>query len=193
MASFEEMKETLKRASAILREADIPFALGGGFACWARGGAESEHDLDLVMKPEDAERALRLLAEAGMRPEIPPEGWLYKAWDGDVMVDLIFALRGRIVTDDLLERADELEVNAVPMRVMTLEDVLVTKLLSLGEHELDYESVLEIGRTLREQIDWGAIFERTRQSPYALAYFTLVEELGIAPRRVFARDTPQGA
>ena len=64
--------------------------LGGGVAVWARGGPETEHDLDLFLKPEDAERALEALAAVACAPEKPPENWLYKAWDGDVLVDLIF-------------------------------------------------------------------------------------------------------
>jgi hypothetical protein len=65
---------------------------------------------------------------------------------------------------------------------MALEDVLATKLHALDEHSLDYTSLLAIARSLREQIDWRSLRERTRDSPYAKALFTLVEELGIAPR-----------
>ena len=65
------------------------------------------------------------------------------------------------------------------MPVASLDDVLVTKLLSLTEQEPDYSSVLEIARALREQIDWDAVRGRTEHSPFAQAFFTLVEELGI--------------
>ena len=36
---------------------------------------------------------------------------------------------------------------------------------------------LEVGRALREQIDWDAVCERTSQSPYARAFFCLAHEL----------------
>ncbi len=65
------------------------------------------------------------------------------------------------------------------MRVLRPEDVLVTKLMALTEHTLDYESCLEIARSLREQIDWDDLRRRTGSSPDARAFFTLVEELGI--------------
>jgi hypothetical protein len=55
----------------------------------------------------------------------------------------------------------------------------VTKLNALREHELDYESVVEMARTVREQVDWEQVRRRTEDSPYANAFFTLVEELGI--------------
>jgi hypothetical protein len=57
--------------------------------------------------------------------------------------------------------------------------VLVTKLLALKEHEVDYDSVLEISRALREQVDWADVRRRTEHSPYAKAFFTLIEELGV--------------
>jgi predicted nucleotidyltransferase len=177
--SFEQLLDTLKRAGAALRDAEIPFALGGGVAIWANGGPETEHDLDFFVKPEDAERALQVLTENGFRPEKPPEGWLYKAWDGDVLVDLIFEPSGIPVDDKLLKRATELEVNAVRIPVAQPKDVLVSKLLALREHELDYDQLLEIARTVREQIDWEDVRLRTGHSPFAKAFFTLVDELGV--------------
>jgi predicted nucleotidyltransferase len=178
--AFDDLLETLKHAAALLREAGVPFVLGGGIAIWARGGPESEHDLDLFVKPEDADQGLEALAAGGFRPEKPPEQWLYKAWDGDVMVDLIFEPSGVTIDDEFIERAPEIEVYAVQMRVLRPEDVLVTKLLAMKEHEVDYESVLEIARAVREQIDWDEVRERTDGSPYAKAFFTLVDELEVS-------------
>ena len=68
---------------------------------------------------------------------------------------------------------------AQPVPVASLDDVMTTKLLSLTEQELDFGRVLELARSLREQIDWDAVRERTASSPFARAFFTLVEELGI--------------
>jgi Uncharacterised nucleotidyltransferase len=176
---FEAIRESLKKAAASLRRADVPFMLGGGLAAWVRGGPESNHDLDLLVKPEDADRALDALAKEGLRPEKPPENWLYKAWDGDVLVDLIFAPSGETITDENFERAEELEVNAVRMQVASLEDVISAKLLALGEHEADYGPLLEISRSVREQVDWDEVRRRTASSPFAKGFFTLAEELEI--------------
>jgi hypothetical protein len=176
---FNQIQESLKRAAGALNDAQVPFLLGGGLAVWARGGPPTLHDLDLLVKPEDAERALEALAAAGMRPERPPEGWLYKAWDGDVLVDLIFRPVGDPVDDEMFERAEELEVLAVPMLAMSLEDVMVTRLKTLDEHSLDFERPLEFARSVRERIDWQDVRNRTDGSPYAKAFFTMIEELGI--------------
>jgi predicted nucleotidyltransferase len=178
--NFAAMLAALKVSAGALREAGVPFMLGGSLASWVRGGPESDHDLDLMVKPEDADAALAALAAAGMRAERPPEGWLYKAFDDqDVMIDIIFAPVGVAITDEVLARAEMLEVDAQPMLVMTLEDVLVTKLLALDENSLDYRPVMQMARSLREQIDWSDVRTRVAGSAYAAAFFTLVEELGI--------------
>jgi hypothetical protein len=181
---LDAMLATLKKTAGALRDAGVPFMLGGGLAAWARGGPESDHDLDLMLKPEHADEALDVLAGAGMRPERPPEDWLYKAWDENgVMVDLIFEPVGLRIGDEAFARAGVLEVEAVGMHVMALEDVLVTKLLALDEQALDFGGILPIARSVREQVDWEDVRGRTEGSPYAAAFFTLVEELGIVSPR----------
>src|SRR5947208_2036854 len=104
---FGQLLETMKRSAGALREADVPFVLGGGLACWARGAPKTEHDVDFLVRPRDAERAQQALAAAGMRTEKPPEGWLLKAYDGDVLVDLIFHPQGGPVDDELFDRAED--------------------------------------------------------------------------------------
>ena len=92
--SFPELIETMKKAAAALREADVPFLLGGGLAAWARGGPPTEHDVDLLVRERDVERALAALVASGhaagaaagrlaaegvgrrraRRPDLPPAG-----------------------------------------------------------------------------------------------------------------------
>jgi hypothetical protein len=178
---FGEIEHALKRAAAALNQADIPFLLGGSLASWARGGPETRHDLDLMIKPADVERALEALSEAGMRPERPPEAWLVKAWDGDTLVDLIYCPKGLPMDDDVFARGEALSVLGMEIRVMALEDVMATKLMALTEHSLRYEGLLQIARALREQIDWAAVRARTESSPFARAFFVLLEGLEILP------------
>jgi hypothetical protein len=179
---FLPIVATMKRSVAAFREAEVPYLLGGSLACWARGGPPPEHDLDFMVKPEDADRAVAALVGIGMRAETPPEEWLCKVWDGDVLVDVIFAPTGIDVDDEVLARGEDMRLLAISTRVMALEDVLASKLLALDEHALDYGKLLRVARALREQIDWEALRERTAGSPFAQAFFTLAEGLEIAPR-----------
>ena len=185
--NFNDLLSTMKRASAALREAEVEFMLGGGLAIWARGGPPTDHDVDFYLREVDAVRALEILVHAGFRQEQPPEDWLYKAWDGHNLVDLIFRPAGGPIEDDHFARATPMEVNAQRLLVASIDDVLVTKLLAITEQEPDYRAILEVARSLREQVDWNDVEARTKQSPFARAFFTLGEGLGIVERRTVLR------
>src|SRR5262249_22106587 len=175
--SFSEIEAALKRSAAALRDAGVPFLLGGSLASWARGGPESRHDLDLMINPAATERAVAALTEAGMRFEDPPEEWLVKAYDGDTLIDLIFAPKGIPMDDQAIERGEVLSVLGMEMRVMALEDVLVTKLMALSEHALRYQSLFAAAPSLRQRVDWEDVRTRTISSPFARAFFVMLEGL----------------
>ena len=134
-----------------------------------------------MVKREDAERAQEALADAGMRPESPPEQWLQKAWDGEILIDLIFEPSGMRIDDEVLARGERLSVMAMDVDVMDLDDILITKLMALDEHSADYGDLILITRSLREQIDWARLREETVASPFAGAFFALADGLDICP------------
>ena len=132
------------------------------------------------MRPDDVDTALSAFEAEGWETDRPPEGWLVKAWHRNgSLVDLIYNPASGPITDEQIERAPLAEVMAVRMHVSTLEDVMVSKLMAMTEQEPDFGSVLEWARALREQIDWEDVRTRTEASPFARAFFTLVEALGI--------------
>ena len=170
----------MKRATAVMRAAEIEVMLGGGLAIWARGGPHTDHDVDLYLRRQDAERALEALVQDGMRGERPPEDWLYKARDEEGnLVDLIFRPAGGEIDDSSFARASEIEVSAQKTLVASIDDVFASKLLAITEQEPDYRAILEVARALREQVDWPTVRARTSESPFARAFFTLAEGLGI--------------
>jgi len=179
--TFSDLLTAMKRVAATLRDNGIEHALAGGLAIYARGGPETGHDVDFILRHDDAERALDLLGAEGFECERPPEGWLYKVYDENhSLVDLIFSPNGRPeFVEQILERATEMEVYAITLKVMSATDVLATKLLALKEHEVDYESVLSVTRACREQIDWDVLRQETEGHPYSQAFFTLAEELDL--------------
>lgn len=180
MASDQSaLHTTLKRAASALKKARVPFALGGGFACYARGGPSSDHDIDFMVPEEYVERALQVLADAGMTPVRPPEDWLLKAYDDDVLVDLIHKPANRPVTLEMLERADVIEVDSVRMPVLDITEVLITKVLALSEQHCNLRGVVQVARSLREQVDWARLRRETSESPFAAALFTLLERLRV--------------
>ena len=178
-APAEQLLETMTHAAAALRDAEVPYLLAGSFAVWARGGPAHDTDLDFAVKGGDIDRAVQALEAAGMQEKATPEEWLCKVWDGRVQVDLIFKPAGLEIDDETMARGDDIEVGGMTFRVMAIEDVMTTKLFSFKEHYLDYESALEIARTVREQIDWDELRARCEGYAYAKPFFTLAEELGV--------------
>jgi hypothetical protein len=180
-AEFREIVESLRRTIVVLREIDVRYALAGSVASWARGGPETVNDLDLIVAPEDAERAFEALKKSGMEGEVPPEGWLYKLRDGDVEIDLIFQVTGVEDVHEIIDRAEVMRVASLDCPVSRVEDHLTPKLLAFDEHYLDYTGALRVARALREQVDWEQLRERTCHSPYARGFFALLEALDVIP------------
>ncbi|HST64896.1 MAG TPA: nucleotidyltransferase family protein [Mycobacteriales bacterium] len=175
-----DLLETVKKAAVELKRAELPFALCGGWAVYARGGPRSEHDADFALLERDVPAALDALAAAGFEPDTDaPEDWLRKVWDRGNLVDLIFRLSGEPVTEDILGRTDTIEVGSVQMPVLSATDLVVTKLLTYRDHYADFGSSLPMVRALREQVDWAEVRQRTEQSPFAEAFLLLVDRLGL--------------
>ena len=177
------MREALKRTAVALKAAGVPFALGGGYAAWALGGPEPEHDVDFLVAEEAVEQAEQALSDAGLRVERPPEDWLFKAFDGDAMVDLIFRANNAPVDGALLDSACDVEVFSVVMPVLSSTDLVVTKMLALTEHACDFGKVLPSARALREQIEWEQVRRRTSHNPFARSLLFLLAELDIVEGR----------
>lgn len=178
---FGKLVATFKKTVKALDDAGVDFVVAGGLASWSHGGPKPTDDLDLIVRPADIDRGLEALAGAGMRTERPAEQFLVKAWDDDVLVDLIHEVAGVTVDDSHFDRAIETDVEAVKVKVQSPDDLLVNFLRVLGERHLDYETPLEHSRAWRERVDWAAVREAVKDSPYAGAFFTLAEDLGVAP------------
>lgn len=180
MAVQPDLREALKRTAVVLKEAGLQFALTGGYAVWARGGPEPGHDVDFIVAEDDTERAAQVLADAGARIERPNEDWLFKAWFGEAMVDLVHSLSGEPVNAALIAAADELPVLSVRMPVLSATEILVNKLKALSEQSCDLTWALPTARALREQIDWAKVRRETAANPFARAFLYLTDELAVS-------------
>jgi hypothetical protein len=170
---------TLKRVAYQLKLIGVPFALAGSFAVYARGGQPVDHDVDFLIREQDANLVLSSLVEAGFRGEVPPEGWLVKVYDGDHLVDLIYNPVQRPVTDETLADVDVLSVNAVHMPVLSATQLMIHKVLTWSTHNCDFSRGLPVARSLREQIDWARVYRETAHSPFAYAFLVLLDRLDV--------------
>ncbi len=184
----ERLLTTLKRVVSVLKRIDVPHALAGGFAVYARGGTSSDHDVDFLLREQDVETALEALGEAGFRTERPPEDWLVKVYDGERLVDLIFRPVERPVTDETLAEADGMRVDSIFVPVMPATTLMIHKMLTFSQHYCDFAKALPMARSLREQIDWERVRKETQHSPYAEAFLVLLDRLDVVPYT----GTPEG-
>ncbi len=176
------LHDGLRLTAVALTDAGIPFALCGGYAAWARGAPEPDHDADFVIREQDIEAAQDAIARAGLDVTQPAENWLFKAFHNGALVDILFRMCGEPVDEAMFERADRLEVLAVRMPVLSATDVLAGQLSVLGEHYCDMSHLLPIARALREQIDWEHVRRAVDDNPYARAFLYLTDQLGITAR-----------
>ena len=174
-----EVRDLLKRTGVALKQADVPFALCGGYAAWVRGAPEPQHDADFLVPEEDAERATKALAAAGLEVVHPPEDWLVKVVGEESFVDVIWRTCGHPVEIDLIERAEPLRVLSVEMPVLTATDTLVTKLMALDEHYCDFTKMLPVARALREQVDWPLVERQVAGNDFAVVFLQLLGRLGV--------------
>jgi predicted nucleotidyltransferase len=164
--------EVLDEAVSALDESGVPYALMGGIAVAALGSHRFTHDIDIFVKPEDAETALEVLEAKGFRTEKTDLLWLFKGFKNDVMVDVIFKSAGTVLLDrEMLERSRIVEFYGRKIRALGPEDLFVIKALVLNEHCLNFDEkclrhlsdVLGLIRSC--EIDWDYILKRARLGP----------------------------
>ena len=178
-AERDEIRDLLKRTAVALKQGDVPFALCGGYAAWVRGAPEPDHDADFLVAADEAERAAKVLGDAGLDVQDPPEDWLVKVVSGGSFVDVLWRTCGHPVESDLIDRAEVLHVLSVQMPVLTATDIVVTKLMALDEHYCDFARLLPVARALREQVDWPTVRREVADNDFAVVFLQLLDRLGV--------------
>jgi predicted nucleotidyltransferase len=106
----------------------LPYVAMGGVASAIYGRPRWTHDIDLFMRPDDAEAALEHLDAAGFVTQKTSPDWLYKAVKEGVLADIIFRSRGPVYLDDeMLARSAYHDFNGIKVRVIAPEDLVVIK------------------------------------------------------------------
>ena len=180
-ARNDDLRDALRRAASALRAQGPDFALAGSYALWVFGGPEPVHDVDFVVAEPDTEKAAATLESAGFSIERTPEDWLFKACVGDdFVIDVLHRLNGVPIDATTILAAEEFDVLAIRMRVLSPTYVMTEKLNSFNEHHCDFSGLLPAVRAVREQLDWNALRAATADNDFAAAFLVLADRLGIA-------------
>jgi predicted nucleotidyltransferase len=138
----------------------LDYVLIGGIASAVLGRPRTTRDIDLFVRAEDIEDAVRALDDAGFDTKEPELDWLYKADKNGVQVDIIFKSSGDIYLDERMsERAVATEFKGLRVRLVPAEDLLVMKALSHDEETPQYwYDALAIIAT--KDLDWDYVLSR---------------------------------
>jgi hypothetical protein len=182
-----------RRALAALSAAGVPHLVGGGFAFGHYTGVRRyTKDLDLFVRPQDAEWAVGTIAEAGYRAEIVAPHWLGKAYSGQSFVDIIFSSGNGIcvVDDQWLEHAEPGHVLGMPVLLSPVEEMIWSKAFVLERERYDGADIFHLLRARGRGLDWERLVRRFEPhwhvllSHLVLFWFTYPSERAAVPRWV---------
>jgi hypothetical protein len=160
-----------------LRDADVPFLVGGAYAFTPFTGIpRSTKDFDVFVGKADILRALDVLDDAGFRTELTFPHWLGKAYQGKEFVDLIFSSGNGVAPVDMgwFDHAPHGTVLGVDVRLAPAEEMLWSKAFVMERERFDGGDVIHLLRARAEKLDWPRVLERF--GPYwrvLLAHLTL--------------------
>ena len=98
---------------------------------------------------------------------------------GEFVIDVLHQLNGKPLDADTIASADELDVLAIRMPVLSPTQVITEKLNSMNEHHCDFAALLPAIRAVRERVDWDRVRANTTGNDFAVAFLVLVDRLGI--------------
>jgi predicted nucleotidyltransferase len=160
----EAFVQTLHDAAEALERAGVPHVVFGSVATTRYGRPGSSGDIDLLVRPQDADGSLDALAGADFHTERTDPRWIYKATKRDVLVDVIFRVKGDIHLDEeMIARSVVEELAGAEMRLIAPEDSLVIEAVS---HEAQapehwHNALAIISET---ELDWNYVVRRARHS-----------------------------
>ena len=148
-----------------IEDAGIPYVLIGGVGSATLGRPRWTHDIDVLVFPQDGERALEALSAAGFVTERTNDHWIYKAMSDDVTIDLIFRLVGDIYLDDeMLSHALRASFLGVEASVAGAEDQIVIKAIANDEQSArHWNDALALISSC--DVDWEYLIERSSKGP----------------------------
>lgn len=151
------------RSMRILKDANVPFLVGGAYALARYTGIERHtKDFYLFLKKEDFDRATKVLSEAGYKTELTYPHWIGKAYQGDDFVDLIFSAgNGVAKVDDLwFEFAVPETVLGTEVGLIPAEEMIWSKGLIMERERFDGADVAHMIKNVGLELDWKRLIAR---------------------------------
>jgi hypothetical protein len=152
-----------QKALATLLKARLPFLVGGAYALERHTGiVRHTKDFDIFVRPKHVHRALRVLAAAGYRTDLPFPHWIGKAFHGEYFIDVIFSSGNGLcnVDDEWFEHALDNTVLDMPVKICPVEETVWQKSFILERDRCDGADVAHLLRFCAERLDWQRLLRR---------------------------------
>lgn len=150
-------------ALRVMHERGIQFLVGGTFAFTQYTGVvRPTKDLDLFVSPDDLERTLRSLREAGFTTSVPFPHWLAKAKSPEIAMDLIFSSGNGVarVDADWFRYAADVVLYGIPVKLSPIEELIWSKSFVMERERFDGADVTHLMRARGHVIDWPRLIAR---------------------------------
>lgn len=145
----------------------VTFAFGGAFATAVyTGELRNTKDFDFYVLPSERTRMIEATRRAALTDHFErlryDRSWIYRASDGDVLVDVIWAMaNGRADVDSLwLSHGALVEIRGERLRAIPIEELIWSKLYVLQRDRTDWGDVLNLIAAQAASIDWIRLLHR---------------------------------
>jgi hypothetical protein len=161
-AEWRIYRKTMEAA----RKRGVPFAIGGAFAVATYTGRwRDTKDLDLYVLPQYREAMIAVLNGLGLadyhRRKPYDRWWIYRAYSGKILIDVIWAMANhRAQIDDLWMSGPEVDVRGVRVQVLPPEALMWDKLYIMQRDRCDWPDALNLIYNAGASMNWDHLLFR---------------------------------
>lgn len=170
-----------RSAMETLRQAKIPFLLGGGFALAAFTGRwRDTKDIDFYIWPHHRQAVIDALTRAGFQDlysRLPYDrNWIYRSTQSGVIVDIIWSMANQRAQVDAawFNGAGNIGLRNQQLLVVPLEEFIWSKLYILQRDHCDWTDIFNLLYACGSQVHWNHLLERLEEDLPLLRSLLLV-------------------
>jgi hypothetical protein len=159
----QDERRAHREALRILQERGLDPMVGGAYALKTHTGIwRDTKDLDLFLRKQDVQKALKALSQAGYSVEITDPLWLAKAYAGPYFIDLIFSSGNGIATVDDHWRRRALTSTVLDREALVVpaEEMIWQKAFIQERERFDGADIHHLLRCKGSQLDWEHLMAR---------------------------------
>jgi hypothetical protein len=174
----------------------IDYLVGGGYAFGHYTGLQRDtKDLDIIVRPSDFSRVLKICRSAGYRAELVFTHWLAKVFFEEDFIDIIFSSGNGVcrIDEAWFVRAREVEFLETQVHIIPPEEMIWQKAFIMERERFDGADVAHLLLNCAQELDWKHLLDRFDMdwrlllSHLVLFGYIYPSRKGMIPRNVVSR------